>query len=126
MNGKQQLIVETLRAAGEPLSAYEIIDRLSGNGVSAPTTVYRALNRLIELGLAHRLESINAFVACQDENHGGTVAFAICEICGHVTEFHEQEAVSRLTQWASNAAFEIRQMALEIKGQCAMCSKVDP
>ena len=65
------MIVEALKSAGRPVSAYEIIDQLREQAVLAPQTVYRALDRLIASGSAHRLESLNAFVACAHATHAG-------------------------------------------------------
>jgi hypothetical protein len=67
-----------------PLSAYTILDQLRDQGFRAPLQVYRALDKLVEFGLVHRLESLNAFVACRHpdcEDHE-TIAFMICEKCG--------------------------------------------
>ena len=51
---QDKLIVAALKAAGRPVSAYEIIDRVRGDASLAPQTVYRALDRLISAGVAHR------------------------------------------------------------------------
>lgn len=115
------MIVEALKRAGRPVSAYEIIDQLRETAVLAPQTVYRALDRLIAGGQAHRLESLNAFVACCHPEHEGTAIFAICDSCGTVTEFDEPVAVERLTQWASERSFLVRQMTLELRGKCGAC-----
>ncbi|MEQ1576887.1 MAG: Fur family transcriptional regulator [Hyphomicrobium sp.] len=119
---QDQLIVAALRAAGRPVSAYEIIDRVRGDASLAPQTVYRALDRLIRAGAAHRLESLNAFVACSHAAHSGTAIFAICETCGVVREFDETRAVKALQGWAANENFSVRQMTLELRGRCAACS----
>lgn len=119
---QDKLIVEALRDVGRPVSAYELIDQLRDKGVTAPPTVYRALGRLIADGLAHRLESLNAFVACKHAHHQhGAAVFAICEGCGSVSEFDEQEAVERLAAWANTAKFAVREMTLELRGRCADC-----
>src|SRR3990172_6339658 len=81
---QDRMIVEALRAAGRPVSAYEIIDRLREKASLAPQTVYRSLDRLIASGSAHRLESLNAFVACSPVTHEGGGGFAICDDCGGV------------------------------------------
>ena len=60
----QSLVFETLQRADQPISAYTILDRLRDHGFRAPLQVYRALDKLVEAGLVHRLESLNAFVAC--------------------------------------------------------------
>jgi hypothetical protein len=66
------------------MTAYEILDAVRDKGITAPPTVYRALNRLVEEGLAHRVESINAYVACAHSHHSdGAVVFAICDNCGY-------------------------------------------
>lgn len=118
---QDRLIVEALQRAGRPVSAYEIIDRLRDKAVLAPQTVYRALDRLIAGGQAHRLESLNAFVACRQAEHHGAVVFAICEGCGTVTEFDEPQAIERLAGWAKRHTFSVRQMTLELRGRCAAC-----
>ncbi|MEW5965202.1 MAG: Fur family transcriptional regulator [Pseudomonadota bacterium] len=115
------MIVEALQRAGRPVSAYEIIDRLRDRAVLAPQTVYRALDRLIAQGQAHRLESLNAFVACCQIGHHGAAVFAICEGCGAVTEFDEPKAIERLAGWADRNDFAVRQMTLELRGRCAAC-----
>ncbi len=60
--------------AGRPVSAYEIIDSLRDKAILAPQTVYRSLDRLIASGAAHRLESLNAFVACSHAVHKGSAS----------------------------------------------------
>lgn len=122
---QDQLVVEALRGADGPVSAYELIDRLRGKATLAPQTIYRSLSRLIAGGQAHRLESINAFVACQHPSHGGAAAFAICDICGTVTEFDEAGAVELLAAWAKRTRFAVREMTLELQGRCAACGPAD-
>src|ERR1700712_4539101 len=103
---QDKIIVEALRDVGRPGNAYELIEEVRGKGVSAPPTVYRALQRLIEDGLAHRLESLNAFVACDHPHHHGKAVFAICDSCGTVKEFDSPAAVKNLQTWASKNAFK--------------------
>ena len=115
------MIVEALRHAGRPVSAYELIDQLREKAVLAPQTVYRALDRLIATGAAHRLETLNAFVACSHSRHEGRAVFAICESCGAVNEFDEPRAVASLAAWADTQKFAVREMTLELRGRCHDC-----
>jgi Fur family zinc uptake transcriptional regulator len=115
------MIVEALRRVGRPVSAYELIDQLRDEAVLAPQTVYRALDRLIATGAAHRLESLNAFVACMHTRHEGRAVFAICETCGVVSEFDEPNAVESLAAWAERSKFSVREMTLELRGRCNSC-----
>jgi Fur family zinc uptake transcriptional regulator len=119
---QDKIIVEALRGLGRPVSAYELIEQVRGKGVSAPPTVYRALQRLIEDGLAHRLESLNAFVACDHPHHQGKAVFAICDSCGMVKEFDSPAAIKSLQIWAGKNEFNVRSMTMEIRGRCGECT----
>src|SRR6185437_8934821 len=120
----QHLVLDTLTGATGPLSAYGILDRVRGDGIKAPLQIYRALDKLVELGLAHRLESLNAFVACAhaDEHHEGLAAFAICESCGRVDEFADEVVEERLAAWSEGTGFETDRTTIEIRGHCKACA----
>jgi Fur family zinc uptake transcriptional regulator len=123
----QSLVLGVLKQAAAPRSAYDILDGLRGEGFRAPLQVYRALEKLMEIGLVHRLESLNAFVACSDphdhvaHSHGVT-AFAICEDCGSVTEFHDDTIEGRLSAWQKSRHFKPEKTTIEIRGHCRDCS----
>ncbi|MDX2288047.1 MAG: transcriptional repressor [Hyphomicrobiaceae bacterium] len=116
------MIAGALQAAGGPVSAYELIEILRPKATLAPQSVYRALERLIGDGHAHRLESLNAFVACSRSCHKGVAVFAICEGCGKVSEFEEATAVASLQNWAKAHEFALSAMTLELRGRCEKCS----
>ena len=123
----QTLVLGALKAASSPKSAYDILDDLRGDGFRAPLQVYRALEKLTEFGLVHRLESLNAFVACaephdHEAHEHGITAFAICEDCGTVTEFHDQGIEGRLQAWQSAKHFKPEKTTIEIRGHCKACS----
>ncbi len=121
---QDKMIATALRDAGKPVSAYELIDQLRDEVVLAPQTVYRALGRLIAEGQAHRLESLNAFVACRHHKHDeGTAVFAICETCGAVSEFECAAAVAALDAWANGARFDVTRRTIELRGTCRDCAK---
>ena len=119
---QDRLISDALRNAGRPVSAYEIIDNLRDQTTLAPQTVYRALDRLIASGAAHRLESLNAFVACSQAVHQGSAIFAICDLCGGVDEFDEPKTLRALADWAKKSDFALRQVTLELRGTCGRCT----
>ncbi|TWG91350.1 Fur family zinc uptake transcriptional regulator [Mesorhizobium sp. J18] len=120
----QALVLDALSHAEGPLSAYTILDRLRDDGFRAPLQVYRALEKLQELGLVHRLESINAFVACAHphDHHQELIAFAICENCGKVDEFSDEMVEERLGRWAKAHDFRPSKTTIEIRGACRTCS----
>lgn len=120
----QELVLGTLAHAEAPLSAYDILDRLRGDGLKAPLQVYRALDKLTERGLAHRLESLNAFVCCAGErcHESGSIAFAICDNCGRVEEFPDPEIEQRLKAWSRSSGFVPNRMTIELRGLCSSCA----
>jgi Fur family zinc uptake transcriptional regulator len=119
----QALVMGALAQAGGPLSAYTILDQLRGEGFRAPLQVYRALDKLVEFGLVHRLESLNAFVACSHqgcESHAMT-AFMICEKCGKVAEIADDPLAARLRSLAAAAGFTPGRTTVELRGACSQC-----
>lgn len=46
----QALVLEALERADGPLTAYAILDDVRGDGIRAPQQIYRALEKLLELG----------------------------------------------------------------------------
>jgi Fur family zinc uptake transcriptional regulator len=123
LNETQKRVYRILVAAPNPLSAYEVLDRMRAKGAVTPPTVYRSLDKLIEKGLAHRLESLNAYVTCRHPHHHDMAAFAICEECGSVKEFTDSQISERLTQWSASHAFSPKKVTVEVRGVCETCAK---
>jgi len=122
----QELVLGTLAHSDAPLSAYDILDRLRGDGLRAPLQIYRALEKLTERGLAHRLESLNAFVCCADEHchdSGRSIGFAICERCGRVEEFAEPGIEAALDKWSAGTGFVPAHTTIELRGVCGDCAR---
>lgn len=120
----QTLVLNTLKNAKGPLSAYAILDHLREEGFRAPLQVYRALEKLVQLKCIHRLESANAFMVClHPENcqHELTI-FMICENCGKVNEIQNQALVSNLQQMVQAIDFQAQRSILEVRGICKKCS----
>lgn len=121
----QAMVLDRLARAPGPLGAYALLDGLREEGLRAPLQVYRALDKLQSLGLVHRLESLNAFVACAHPHpHEGEIAaFAICETCGSVEEFSDREIAARLGGWTRARGFDAAKTTIEIRGACAACQR---
>lgn len=121
----QSLVMNALSDAKGPLSAYSILDELREHGFRAPLQVYRALEKLVEFGLVHRLESLNAFVACQHPSCDGqaneTVLFTICEKCGGVQELVSETLVRSIKDLAQQIDFSLKESVLELRGICSNC-----
>jgi Fur family zinc uptake transcriptional regulator len=120
--GNDAAILRVLRSAKSPMTAYAILDAVRSRRITAPTTVYRALSRLMKSVAVHRLESINAYVACSDHQHGhGPTVFAICRDCGHVDELAEADVVARLQADAMRLGFHVEATTIEMTGRCVSC-----
>jgi len=121
----QSLVLSVLQSSNQPLSAYTILDRLRDDGLKAPLQIYRALEKLLDAGRVHRLESMNAFVVCCHSKHGQIhpriTAFEICEDCGKVNEFHDTTIEDALAKHAKGSGFKIRSTTIEVHGLCAAC-----
>ena len=88
LSKNQQIIFDIVNKSTEPLKAYAILFNVQKKGIKAPLQVYRALDKLVEMGKIHKIESRNAFIACHNSSCqvSKATAFSICEICEKVTE----------------------------------------
>jgi Fur family zinc uptake transcriptional regulator len=116
-------VLEVLAASHQPLGAYEIMEQVAREGPRpAPITIYRALDFLIENGLVHRIESRNAFLACQHHHDSGAlVAFLICEKCGAVGEAPAAAIMQTIAAATKGTGFVPKLSVIEIIGLCAHC-----
>ncbi|MBT6118071.1 MAG: transcriptional repressor [Rhodospirillaceae bacterium] len=116
-------VLEIVWRGHAPVRAYEVLDRLreDGAGAAAPPTVYRALDFLMEHGLVHRIESLNAFIGCDhpDEAHSGQ--FLICRDCGLVAELDDAEISGVLARKARALGFVDERATVELRGLCPEC-----
>ena len=125
LTNKQALVRNLLGKTKGPLSAYAILNQLHDSGFRGPVQVYRALEKLMELGLVHRLESLNAFVACQqrtcDHQSKKTIIFTICEICGSVQELVNNGLEHLVRSLEKDIDFLTNRSVIELKGICSTC-----
>jgi Fur family zinc uptake transcriptional regulator len=117
----ERQVLDVLTDERRPLTAYELLDVLRPQGVKAPPTVYRALGRLVAAGLAHRIESLNAYVACREPGHPGPVALAICRACGRTTELDEAALIEDLGRKVGRTGFRVETATIELRGLCQAC-----
>ena len=118
----QSDVLAALRRQAKPLSAYEILARLNRrDGKLAPPTIYRALASLIEQGRVHRIESINAFVACQSLGHAHASVLSICDDCGAVAEHHDDGLLQNLSALTERSGFSPTHHIIEVHGRCTEC-----
>lgn len=120
----QSLVLEILVAASKPQTAYSLLDQLSEHGLKAPPQIYRALEKLVALGLIHKLESINSFVACQHRDCIHQLSgFMICDSCDHVSEIIDNNLESQIKMMAQSAGLVPTKSTMEIHGLCRTCNR---
>jgi len=116
-------VLGLIAAAGKPVKAYDLLDSMKAeNGSSAPPTVYRALEFLLEQGFIHRLASVNAFVGCHHPHERHSVPFLICDGCQAAIELEDERIPRLLDAQAKALGFQPRAQTLEVHGLCATCS----
>ncbi|WP_371158496.1 Fur family transcriptional regulator [Jannaschia sp. 2305UL9-9] len=115
-------VLEILLHRHRAVGAYEILDTLRAEGLgSQPPVAYRALDFLTKHGLAHRIERLNAFVACTHPQAQHDPAFLICRACEAVAETDAD-----LGEMATKGGFQAEQTVVEIEGLCPRCQKDRP
>ena len=115
-------VLELVWSSHKPVGAYALLDQLRNEELgSAPPTVYRALDFLIENGLIHRIERMNAFIGCSHPGEAHRGFFLICAECGNADELESASVADSITASAGKRGFTARDMTLEVTGVCAAC-----
>jgi len=112
-------VLEILLESHAAMGAYDVLARLEAEGLgSKPPVAYRALGFLVDHGLAHRIEKLNAFVACAHPGARHDPAFMICRTCGKVAE---AEADAPFGNSAAQSGFQVETTVIEAEGLCPGC-----
>ena len=115
-------VLELVIGADHPVGAYDLLDKLNARtGAKAPMTVYRALDFLMEQRYIHKIESLNAFVACVDVDHPHDSQFMICTKCGAIEEIHDGTIAEALRGHSKQLGFQMQEQIVELRGLCAAC-----
>ena len=119
----QQTVLDILESSPEPLKAYTILFDIQKKGIKSPLQVYRALDKLIEIGKVHKIESRNSYVACKHEgcNARTSTSFLICENCDSVKELTGNNLFSYFSKQSDKNNFQYKKHNLEIYGLCESC-----
>ena len=123
LSKNQQIVLEIIERAKEPLKAYSILFNVQKKGINAPQQIYRALDKLIEIGKIHKIESKNAFVACTNSNCdiSKATAFSICDSCEMVDEISDAKLTKYLSNFNDKKGTKYKRFNLEFFGLCKNC-----
>ena len=121
----QKIVLDIIEKSSQPLKAYSILFDVKKKGINAPLQVYRALDKLVEIGKIHKIESRNAFIACKNSKCQITkaTAFSICESCEDVTEVSNLKLSKYLNNFADKSGMKYNKYNLEFFGLCKNCKK---
>lgn len=113
-------VLKALMGSQAAHTAYEIVDLL---GDVKPMTVYRALDFLTAQGLAHRIESLNAYKACVESHCAHKDSqYMVCDTCGDVQEIHNHALDHMFAQTLAQSGFSVNHKVIEAHGTCAACA----
>lgn len=121
----RQAVLSALWSADRPLGAYDLRDRLQeafGRKIAAPS-IYRTLDFLCEQGVAARIESRNAYVACVHPEHDHACVFLVCEACGDAIEIENPKVEKLIDADAKRLGFAVKHRVVELSGFCSPCQK---
>ena len=116
-----------VQSAKKPITAYDVLD-LMGKDIKnpKPPTAYRALDFLKAHGFVHRIESLNAYVACRSQRKHMGSQFTICDMCGTVEEIHLDNVPEEISQALKKQDFCMKYWSIEVHGRCAKCREKNP
>jgi Fur family transcriptional regulator, zinc uptake regulator len=115
-------VLELILGADQPVGAYTLLAALqSGRAKLGPPTVYRALDFLLAHKLVHKIESVSAFVACDDAGHPHESQFMICDDCGAAEEIQDEAIVLSLRRLGEDRGFAVGRQVIEARGLCPAC-----
>mgnify|MGYP003325038355 CR=1 FL=1 len=123
LSRNQRIVLDIIEKAKGPLKAYTILFNVQKKGIKAPLQVYRALDKLVEIGKIHKIESRNAFIACHNSSCqvAKATAFSICEICEKVTEISSAGLSKYLANFKDKDGMKYSKYNLEFFGLCKKC-----
>lgn len=115
-------VMEILLEEHKAMGAYDILERLRAEEMgSAPPVAYRALDFLVSNGFAHKLQRLNAFIACGHPDDSHTPIFMICNSCEAVAEADMGDKISAIDRAAGDLGFKIEKQVIEAEGTCPNC-----
>ncbi|MGQ9545896.1 MAG: Fur family transcriptional regulator [Dehalococcoidia bacterium] len=118
----RRLVLQVLEEVEKPLSPYLIqeILRRRGNYLNH-VTIYRILDLLCHLNLAHKMASGGGFVKCSLNVKEGCHRFMVCQQCGAIQEFADEGLCQKENEFARDLGFHTEYHLSQFFGLCAHC-----
>ena len=118
----RRAVLALVLGSEHPVGAYDLLARLDDRvGAKAPATIYRALDFLLAQRCIHKIETLNAFVACVDLGDPHDSQFKICDDCGNAVEMHDAAIARLLRRQSAKQGFALSGQIIELRGRCTDC-----
>lgn len=124
LSHNEKLILNVFKKSNKPLKAYQILFQVQKKGIKSPTQVYRALDKLQEIGKVHKIESRNSYLICNNTDclNKSSVSFLICNLCEKIVEIEDKLFSNHFSKICEEFNRKYTQHNLEIFGTCISCS----
>lgn len=120
----REAVLKLIWSSHRPLGAYGVLEQLPailGKRIQPPS-VYRAIDFLLDMGLIHRLPSLNAFMGCPFPGSEHSDVFLICRCCGSAAEISADSLNSLIVDTAEKTGFKVEAQLVELNGLCGACN----
>ena len=127
LSHNEKTVFSLLENSVKPLKAYSILFEIQKKGIKSPTQVYRALDKLMEIGKVHKIESKNSYIACKKSNclNKSSTTFLICNLCDKITEIEEEIISKQFSIICDKLNSKYSNHNLEIFGTCVSCKELN-
>ncbi|MDP5280031.1 hypothetical protein Q9Q95_13945 [Sphingomonas sp. DG1-23] len=115
-----ELLVVLLEREARPLTGLMLIEMLRDQGETVTASlVFRALHKLVERGILHRLLTCRGYVP----THAPEEIYLHCTACGAVGRVTGETSFQKIAEAAERCGFRVTRPIVEVEGRCAQCSE---
>ena len=124
LSHNEKTVFSLLENSVKPLKAYSILFEIQKKGIKSPTQVYRALDKLMEIGKVHKIKSKNSYIACKNNKclNKSSTTFFICNLCEKIIEIEEEIISNQFSNICNKISSKYSNHSLEIFGTCISCN----
>lgn len=112
------LILTLLESEDRPLTGLMLAEMLRKQGEAvAISLVFRALCKLVERGVVHKLLTSRGYLLARSPNE----LYLTCTACGAVERVVREEPFRRIETAAARFGFRVTRPIVEMAGRCPRC-----
>jgi Fur family zinc uptake transcriptional regulator len=120
----RRTILEILLMADSPVKAYDILEMMRDRGQRiTPATVYRTLEFLLQNGLIHRVNALNAYISCTCKHDSDALLIFVCSQCRKIKEIDDRDLYDYMQKRLEKLGISLRNSCIEMQGKCRECTQ---